>query len=169
MMENKQNNNTLDDSEIFVISNSDEQDQDIAIPVAKDVSFAGRKYVGAIGRRKEAVAQVRIFQKGQGALMVNNQQYKSYFPQNLVSVLFQPLKTTGLIKDVDVSVVVSGGGKKGQAQAIRHGIARALVKIDEELRSKIKSKGWLTRDSRIKERKKPGLKKARRAPQWAKR
>jgi small subunit ribosomal protein S9 len=79
------------------------------------------------------------------------------------------LKATSHLKDLDVSIVAKGSGKNGQAEAVRHGIARALCEYDKELRPVLKAKGWLTRDDRKKERKKPGLKKARRAPQWSKR
>lgn len=179
-MAKKTVNNTKEEKKI--IHENDFEDQDFALSEVEEddnyeaeddksaeADFTGRKYVAAVGRRKSSSAQVRVYQEGSGAFVVNKFSYKTYFPQNLISILLQPLKFTGLLKDVDISVKVLGGGKKGQAQAIRHGIARAFVKIDEDLKSKIKSKGWLTRDPRVKERKKPGLLKARRAPQWSKR
>ncbi|PJB16531.1 30S ribosomal protein S9, partial [Candidatus Falkowbacteria bacterium CG_4_9_14_3_um_filter_38_19] len=101
---------------------------------------------------------------------VNGLKLDQYFCQDELSlIVYQPLKLTGLIKDLNISAIVSGGGKKSQAEAIRHGISRALESLDQKLRPVLKSKGWLTRDARKKERKKPGLKKARRAPQWSKR
>ncbi len=129
------------------------------------------KYIQAIGRRKTAVAQVRLYPKGGGQLVINNVEGKEYFANNLdkIIIINQPLKLTGHLEDVDLSILVRGGGKKSQAEACRHGIARALVEMNVELRPALKAKGWLTRDARKKERKKPGLKKARRAPQWSKR
>jgi small subunit ribosomal protein S9 len=127
------------------------------------------KYAQAVGRRKSASARVRL-SKGSGVITVNNKSFQEYFPffewQELVQ---SPLKTVGKDKIFDISVKVYGGGKKGQAVAVQHGIARALVREDEELRKTLKTIGYLTRDARVKERKKPGLKRARRAPQWSKR
>ncbi len=131
------------------------------------------KYFCAVGRRKTSIAQVRIFNKEKAEeedLIVNNRPFKKYFPilnfQN--SILF-PLRTAGLFGKFGMSVLVKGGGINGQAEAVRLGIARALVKFDDSLKKSLKDVGLLTRDSRIVERKKPGLKKARRAPQWQKR
>ncbi len=132
------------------------------------VSFKG-KYISAIGRRKTAVARVRMFKKGVGAIVVNDLKAGEYFPENIVGIIRQPLKLTSHLRDLNFSVTVKGSGKKSQAEAIRHGITRALMADEIELRPTLKSKGWVTRDPRKKERKKPGLKKARRAPQWAKR
>lgn len=134
---------------------------------AEPVKFKGR-FTKAIGRRKTATAQVRFYQGG-GFIMVNGETVKKYFTEELSAVIIQPLKLAGLVKDFNISVSVAGGGKKGQAEAARHGIARALLLINPELRASLKAKNWITRDARKKERKKPGLKKARRAPQWAKR
>jgi small subunit ribosomal protein S9 len=132
------------------------------------VVFKG-KYISTIGRRKTSVARVRMYKKGVGAIIVNDMRASEYFPQNIASIIKQPLKLTSHLRDMNFSVTVKGGGKKGQADAIRHGITRALMEDEIELRPTLKSKGWVTRDPRKKERKKPGLKKARRAPQWAKR
>lgn len=135
----------------------------------EEVKFKG-KYLNAIGRRKTAVARVRLYKSGTGAIMVNDEKGEKYFAENdLYSIVTQPLKLSGLNKDLNFSIFVCGGGKKGQAEAVRHGIARALEEYDENLRPSLKAKDLLTRDARKKERKKPGLKKARRAPQWAKR
>lgn len=127
------------------------------------------KFLETVGRRKTAVARVRLFKKGTGVIMVNEGRLSDYFSQNYASIIRQPLKLTSHLRDLNFSILVKGGGKKGQAEAVRHGIARSLVEMEEALKVVIKTKGWLTRDSRKKERKKPGLKKARRAPQWAKR
>lgn len=128
------------------------------------------EYVLAVGRRKEAVARVRLFPKGTGLVTVNNVEMAKYFPTfDLQMIITQPAKAVGLDSKVDVRVKVTGGGKVGQAEAVRHGIARALLAFDEELRKTLRAGGFLTRDSRVKERKKYGLKKARRAPQFSKR
>ncbi|MEK7558205.1 MAG: 30S ribosomal protein S9 [Patescibacteria group bacterium] len=133
------------------------------------LKFEG-EFIYTVGRRKTAIAQVRVYKDGNGLMTINNQKLEEYFPEEeLYSVVLQPLKLTGLIKDLNVSVITTGGGKKAQTVAIRHGLARALEKLNEELRPALKAKDWLTRDARKKERKKPGLKKARRAPQWGKR
>lgn len=122
----------------------------------------------SVGRRKSASARVKI-DKGEGKIIVNGKDYKEYFSFFEQGLVIVPLKTLAKEKDLDISVKVNGGGKKGQAIAVQHGIARALVKWNEEFRKTLKVSGLLTRDARVKERKKPGLKKARRAPQWSKR
>ena len=127
------------------------------------------KYVTATGRRKTSVARVRIYKKGNGEIMINDGNATEFFASDYVTIIKQPLKLAGIGKDVSISIVVNGGGKRGQADAIRHGISRALISMDENLKPALKAKGWTTRDARKKERKKPGLKKARRAPQWSKR
>lgn len=137
-------------------------------PKAEKVKLKG-KYETGTGRRKTATARVRLFKNGNGSIMVNDMKAADYFGADYVAIMSQPLKLASQVKDVNLSIVVSGGGKKAQAYAIRHGIARALLEVDEELKPSLRAKGWLTRDARKKERKKPGLKKARRAPQWAKR
>jgi small subunit ribosomal protein S9 len=108
--------------------------------------------------------------KGTGQVMINNQTVDKYFVlPEYVNTVLQPLQLTGLDKSVDVGVMVSGGGKVGQSIAVRHGIARALLLLDENYRKQLRPAGYLTRDARVKERKKPGLKRARRAPQFSKR
>jgi small subunit ribosomal protein S9 len=134
----------------------------------EEAKFSG-KFLKAIGRRKTSVAQVRLYKKGKGSIMVNEKKVNDYFSADKVVVLTQPLKTTGHLRDLDFSIIVKGGGSSSQAEAIRHGISRTLILFEEDLKSPLKSKGWLTRDSRKKERKKPGLKKARKSPQWSKR
>lgn len=129
------------------------------------------RYLYAVGRRKTAVAQVRLYpvDKSEGVL-VNKKAILSYFgTPALVAQALQPLKTVGLEEAFTVTVVVQGGGLHGQADAIKLGVARALIKHDALLRSSLKALGLLTRDARAVERKKAGLKKARRAPQWSKR
>jgi small subunit ribosomal protein S9 len=130
--------------------------------------FKGR-YVEAVGRRKTAIARVRLYTTGKGALVLNNQPIKKYLIPDLLAIATSSLKLVGKLRDYDISIMVSGGGKKAQAEAIRHGITRCLIACEKELKPALKVKGYLTRDPRKKERKKPGLKRARRAPQWAKR
>lgn len=132
------------------------------------MKFKG-KFISAIGKRKTATAQVRLYKNGKGIVIINDVKMNQYFAQSHSSIIHQALKLTGHLRDLDFSVRVNGGGKGAQAQAVVLGIARGLVKLDEALRPTIKAKGWLTRDARKKERKKPGLKKARKAPQWSKR
>lgn len=123
----------------------------------------------SVGRRKSASARVRI-DKGAGKVVVNGKPMAEYFPYfEFQEIVMAPLKALAKEKDIDVSVKVQGGGKKGQATAVQLGIARALVLWNEDFHKTLKSLGLLTRDARVKERKKPGLKKARRAPQWSKR
>ncbi|MEK7598447.1 MAG: 30S ribosomal protein S9 [Patescibacteria group bacterium] len=130
------------------------------------------KYFSAVGKRKTSVAQVRIYKsrKKEPEISINGKELSSYFPIiRLQDLIKFPLSRVGQDKIFSISVKVSGGGINSQAEAIRLGISRALIKFDETLRKSLKDLGLLTRDSRIVERKKPGLKKARRAPQWAKR
>ena len=122
------------------------------------------------GRRKKAVARVRLIPGGTGAIIINGRSIDDYCPSETVKlVIRQPLVLTDKVASYDVFVNVNGGGYTGQAGAIRHGIARALVVAEPELRPAVKKEGYLTRDPRMKERKKYGLKKARRAPQFSKR
>ena len=123
----------------------------------------------AVGRRKKAIARVRLV-PGDGKVVINGRDIDNYFGlETLKMTVRQPLALTNLAGRYDVLVNVYGGGLSGQAGAIRHGIARALVKADPELRPAVKKAGFLTRDPRMKERKKYGLKAARRAPQFSKR
>jgi len=134
------------------------------------VNFPEGKYAYGLGRRKTSIAQVRIYEKGKGNIFINNIELEKYFHlKELQDKVITPLKQTAKEGLVDVYAKILGGGKNGQAEALRLGIAIALSKMDKELRSTLKKLGLLTRDSRVVERKKPGLKKARRAPQWAKR
>jgi len=131
--------------------------------------MANTTYYYGTGRRKKSVARVRLL-SGSGRITVNERDIGSYFGLETMKIIVrQPLTLTGLSDKIDVVCKVAGGGFTGQAGAIRHGIARALLKLDGELRQALKKAGYLTRDQRMKERKKYGLKKARRAPQFSKR
>ena len=123
----------------------------------------------ATGRRKEAVARVRLV-PGTGAFDINWRDLEEYFPTRVHRmVALSPLRVSGREKDFDVVATITGGGVSGQAGAIRLGIARALIELEPELRGQMKAEGFLTRDGREKERRKYGLKKARKAPQYSKR
>ena len=125
--------------------------------------------IHAVGRRKKAIARVRLI-PGEGKILINKRDLDTYFGyETLKTVVRQPLTLTDTLSKYDVIVNCKGGGFTGQAGAIRHGIARALVKADADLKPAIKKAGYLTRDPRMKERKKYGLKAARRAPQFSKR
>ena len=129
-----------------------------------------KPYFYGTGRRKSSVARVHVYENGTGSITINGRDIEEYFGlDTLKMVVRQPLVTTGLLGKVDVNVTVAGGGVTGQAGAIRHGIARALLLVNPEYRPALKSAGFLTRDPRMKERKKYGLKAARRAPQFSKR
>jgi small subunit ribosomal protein S9 len=134
------------------------------------MATANSKYFYATGRRKTAVARVRLL-PGTGQIVINNKTAQEYFGgRSLHQVTINtPLRLTNLLNRYNVTVRVVGGGTTGQAGAVRHGIARALLQSDETLRPTLKKNGLLTRDPRVKERKKPGLKRARKAPQYTKR
>lgn len=128
------------------------------------------KYIEAVGRRKTSVARVRITPSTKESVKINDKNVADYFnTQELQQIVVDAFKKAELDQKFDVTIKVSGGGIKGQAESIRLGISRCLVKYNEELRKTLKKVGFLKRDPRIKERKKPGLKKARKAPQWSKR
>jgi small subunit ribosomal protein S9 len=129
-----------------------------------------KKFWQGIGRRKSAIAVVKIFKEKEGTFLVNEKPIEKYFPLfELQKTAKAPLELLGLENKFKVLVKVNGGGLVGQSEAIRLGLARALVSFKEEFRKKLKKAGFLRRDPRVKERKKPGLKRARRAPQWQKR
>ena len=129
-----------------------------------------KPYMYGTGRRKSSIARVHVFPGGTGAITVNGRDIDDYFGlETLKLIVRQPLNTTGTLDKVDIEVTVTGGGVTGQAGAIRHGISRALILLDENFRPALKAAGFLTRDPRMKERKKYGLKAARRAPQFSKR
>ncbi|BFJ86614.1 30S ribosomal protein S9 [Ruthenibacterium sp. CLA-JM-H11] len=131
--------------------------------------YETKSYFYGTGRRKNSVARVRVY-NGTGKITINDRDIDEYFGlETLKLVVRQPLALTGLENKFDIVVRVSGGGVSGQAGAIRHGLSRALLVYDENLRPELKKAGFLTRDPRMKERKKYGLKAARRAPQFSKR
>jgi small subunit ribosomal protein S9 len=128
------------------------------------------EYYEAVGRRKAATARVRIFPEGDGTIVINDRPLSEYCSRaGDIRRLVEPLKATGTENRFNISVIVRGGGMSGQAGAIQLGIARALLKMDPDLRPVLRKGGFLTRDARVKERKKPGLKRARKAPQYTKR
>ena len=129
-----------------------------------------RPYHYGTGRRKASVARVRVYENGTGSIIINGRDIDEYFGLDTLKLIVrQPLNTTGTIGKVDVVCTVEGGGVTGQAGAIRHGVSRALLEVNPEFRAQLKAAGFLTRDPRMKERKKYGLKAARRAPQFSKR
>jgi small subunit ribosomal protein S9 len=132
--------------------------------------MAEKRYYQGTGRRKTAVARVRLF-PGNGEVVVNGKKPEAYFGTReiLHREIMRPLELTGNTASFNVLVKVRGGGTAGQAAAVRHGVARALLDMDEELRRTLRQAGLLTRDPRMKERKKPGLKRARKRPQYTKR
>ena len=127
-------------------------------------------YMYGTGRRKSSVARVRVYQGGTGSITINGRDIDDYFGlETLKMVVRQPLNATDTLGKVDIVATVEGGGVSGQAGALRHGISRALLLVNPEFRPVLKKAGFLTRDPRMKERKKYGLKAARRAPQFSKR
>lgn len=160
------------------------------IPVTRDPATYGspstmkEKYYEAVGRRKESIARVRLYTKKaqdvtdlptptgeeRALITVNGKNYRDYFTDaNLWNIVESSLKKLKSINRFKATVIVRGGGKSGQADAIKHGLARTLIEFDNNFRKKLKKSGYLTRDPRAKERRKYGLKKARKAPRWAKR
>jgi len=146
-----------------------------ALPAAKagapvkELGSRAVRYFEAVGRRKTAVARVRL-SPGKGVFSINGKKPEEYFqaPKDRRAAMM-PLSELGLTGSIDVSVKVMGGGTSAQGEAVRHGVARALTKFNPELKKRLRVMGFMTRDPRMVERKKYGLKKARRAPQWAKR
>ena len=131
--------------------------------------YDSNPYFYGTGRRKSSVARVRVY-AGTGKITINDRDIDDYFGlETLKLIVRQPLALTGTTEKFDIVVRVAGGGVTGQAGAIRHGLSRALLQYDESLRTSLKKAGFLTRDPRMKERKKDGLKAARRAPQFSKR
>jgi len=129
-----------------------------------------RTYQYGTGRRKSSIARVRLYEGGTGSIIINGRDIDEYFGLETLKLLVrQPLTTTETLGKVDLVCTVAGGGVTGQAGAIRHGVARALLKVNPEYRAALKAAGFLTRDPRMKERKKYGLKAARKAPQFSKR
>jgi len=129
-----------------------------------------KPYLYGTGRRKSSVARVHVYPNGTGSITINGRDIEEYFGlETLKMVVRQPLVTTDTLGKVDIVATVKGGGVSGQAGALRHGVARALLLAGEDYRPLLKKAGFLTRDPRMKERKKYGLKAARRAPQFSKR
>lgn len=128
------------------------------------------KYTEAVGRRKTSSARVRLHSGTKNTFSVNDKDIKEYFPtKELEKIVRDAIELVNLDEKYEITIKVSGGGIHSQAEAVRHGIARALVKTDENLKTDLKKEGMLKRDGRAKERRKFGLKKARKAPQWSKR
>lgn len=139
------------------------------ITLATKPKIDGGRYILATGRRKTAIANVRLF-TGSKDNTVNKKAFETYFFQSSQrDTALRPLAITGLLGDFHFTATVNGGGMNAQAEAVRHGIAQALASMNDDLRNVLKKNGFLTRDPREKERKKPGLRRARRSPQWAKR
>jgi small subunit ribosomal protein S9 len=133
-------------------------------------SAKGGSFIPSVGRRKTSVARVRLIKNGKGTITVNGKKFEDYFTTyDLREQVINPLKVTGQETAIDISAKVIGGGIRGQAEAVRHGISRALIELNPTFRKSLKKLGYLMRDPRKKERKKFGLKGARRSPQWSKR
>ena len=163
-----------------IVDQADETEVELeSVDKAEEKNGNGtEKYFKSIGRRKESTAVVRLYtrkstdpvQDDRALIIVNDKDYTEYFTnKNLHAVVESPLKKLKSMNRFKATVKVSGGGSAGQAGAIRHGLTRSLVLFDGNFRKKLKKAGFLTRDPRAKERRKPGLKKARKAPRWAKR
>ncbi|MEK7189282.1 MAG: 30S ribosomal protein S9 [Patescibacteria group bacterium] len=132
--------------------------------------FKGRKYIRGVGRRKSASASAQLYVRGSGKFVVNKRGLAEYFPKpDLAAVARASLVILGGEATYDVNVTVFGGGIRGQAEAVRLAISRALLSHNPETKPALRAAGFMTVDRRVKERKKPGLKRARRAPQWSKR
>lgn len=133
-------------------------------------TIKGEYYYG-MGRRKTAVARVRLFPNGDGTITINGRSAQAYFGprESINATLIAPLRLLEIAEQYSMTVRVVGGGTSGQAGAIRHGVARALLRVNPEWKPALRKAGYLTRDPRMKERKKPGLKRARKAPQYTKR
>jgi len=145
----------------------EEKEENTTTPSAEKKKM---EYLYAVGRRKTSVARVKVMKKGTGAMTVNEKDFKKVFPTlELQRKILIALKIVGQNDKLDVVAKIDGGGVSSQADALRHGISRALILLNPNFKKPLKKAGFLTRDSRKKERKKPGLKRARKAPQWAKR
>ena len=140
------------------------------IKIEKEPGAKPERYFEAVGRRKTSIARVRLFTRGEKAFLVNGKPYNVYFPAlELKQIAQSSLEKMNCLDKFMVQVLVKGGGFHSQAEAVRHGTARALVLFNQDFRKRLKKAGFLTRDPRMRERKKFGLKRARKAPQWAKR
>lgn len=145
--------------------------EDLTISPPKNVSPEEKtKFISSVGRRKTASARVWLFTQGTKGIMVNNKPYTDYFSvKEWQRTLEDPLRKLNILGKFGFSIKVRGGGLSGQSEAARYGIARTLVLLNPYFKKRLKKSGYLTRDSRMRERKKPGLKRARKAPQWSKR
>ena len=147
-----------------------EKETETKVKAVTTKKVLGGRYIEAVGRRKTAIARVRISEASKASYMVNDRELEHLFPTaELQAVIKAPVKEANLDAKFLVTIKTIGGGVHSQAEAVRHGLTRALVEYDEELRKKLKKLGYLKRDPRMKERRKFGLKKARKAPQWSKR
>lgn len=136
---------------------------------AKKIGEKKKDYFYGVGKRKAAIAQVRLYPKG-GEIKVNDKDWQNYFSYfELQKIVVAPLELVGQKELLSANIKVYGGGFRSQAEAVRHGLTRALIAFDETLKPTLRAAGYVTRDPRVKERKKPGLKRARRAPQFSKR
>lgn len=128
------------------------------------------KYIEAVGRRKTSIARVRFWKSGKNTVLINEKDIKDYFPKEDMQMgAIKPIKQSGFDGHFSITAKIVGGGIKSQSEALSHGIARVLLKMNPELRKTLKKEGMLKRDSRAKERRKFGLKKARKGPKWSKR
>jgi len=152
-----------------IVVDSAEETETSKPKTKKGVENSGR-YFESVGRRKTSVARVRLFSKGDAEIIVNEKKMKDYFPtEEMVGIVEEPLKKMKSADKFRITVKLAGGGIHSQAEALRHGIARALVEFNADFRKRLKKASLLTRDPRAKERRKFGLKKARKAAQWRKR
>ena len=152
------------------VNTFDEDSDDVDFVTEKDIASRPDKYFEATGRRKTAVARVRLFTRGDKEFLVNGKSYQEYFKSaESQAVAIASLVKMKCLDKFRVTVVVKGGGMNAQAEAVRHGTARALVDFNNNFKKRLRKVGFLTRDPRMRERKKFGLKRARKAPQWAKR
>jgi len=152
-----------------IISSKKRKKREVVVALPKKKERKEKEYIYTIGRRKTSVAQIRFYKKGKGMILINDKDLEKYFPYfEFQSLVKAPLALVG-VDNFDLTIKVNGGGTRGQAEAIRHGIARALALYNPNFKKPLRTAGFLTRDPRKKERKKYGLKGARRAPQWQKR
>jgi len=141
----------------------------VTLPEETVIKEKKEEFILATGKRKSAIAQIKLKPEGQGKIIINQKDFKEYFPYFAwQKIVLDPLEAVNL-KNADLMIKVKGGGVNSQAESIRLGISRALIQYNPEFKKILKPFEFLTRDARIKERKKPGLKRARRAPQWQKR
>lgn len=144
--------------------------EEVGEEIDLDLSLKPDRYFEAIGRRKTAVARVRLFTRGDKVFLINNKPYQEYFPlEEYQQIATSSMRKMKCFDKFRVQVIVRGGGSHAQAEAVRHGTARVLVDFNANFRKRLRKAGYLTRDPRMRERKKFGLKRARKAPQWAKR